>query len=214
MTTYDEEYEKYNIIKNNYDCDVIINNEVPYTLYKADDIGKILGFGNIRTSLMTFDDNEKIKIKKKTSGGIQNVTYITYNGLIKLLLKSRKPESIVFCNLINLDKKTKYYVSIETDIVQCILKTFDGNIMKTQYKVDDYYIDLYFPEYLLAIECDELHHKSNKINDSLRNTYITCKIGCRFIRFNPFDKTFNLFELLNNIYIHLNIYRKNILNNL
>jgi len=211
MTTFDEEITKCNIIKNNYECDVIINENNPYTLYNANDIAKILGFGNIRSIIRTYNDNEKIKILKKTNGGSQYTIYFTYEGLIKLLLKSRKPESINLSKLIELDKKTKYYVSVETDIIKCILTTFDGNIMNLQYKVDEYYIDLYFPEFLLAIECNELHHNNmlNKQNDAIRKAYITKKLGCRFLVFNPFDKNFNLFKLLNDIYIHLSVCPKN-----
>jgi very-short-patch-repair endonuclease len=99
----------------------------------------------------------------------------------------------------------KYYVCVEADVIKCILKTFDGNIMTLQYKVDEYRIDLYFEQHKLAIECDENHHNSieNKLKDIQRERYIYQKIKCRFIRFNPNDKKFNLFELLNEIYIHL-----------
>ena len=210
MITNEEEIEKCNIIKNNYECDIIINANKPYTLYNAGDIGKILGFGNIRGIVRTFNDSEKIKISKKTNGGNQNVSYITYDGLIKVLLKSRKPESIDMSTLMGLNRKTQYYVSIETDIIKCILTTFDGNNMKMQYNIDDYYIDLYFPEYLLAIECDEFHHNNskNKIQDDIRTLHINKTLGCSFIRFNPYEKGFNLFVLLNDIHKHLFEYKK------
>ena len=200
-----EEIEICNVIKNKYDCDTIINDKKPYTLYNANDIGKILGTGNIRSIIRTFDNNEKIKMLKKTMGGNQQVLYITYDGLIKLLSKSRKPESIDLSLLIGLDRKTKFYVSIETDIIKCIMDTFCGNIMKPQYNVDNYHIDLYFPEHLLAIECDEYHHNNsnNKLNDEVRTQHITKTLGCKFIRFNPYDNKFKLFTLLNNIYLHL-----------
>ena len=234
IQTNEEEIEKCNIIKNNYKCDIIINENKPYTLYNAGDIGNILGFSNIRSNIRTFDDSERIKFSKKTNGGNQTATYITYDGLIKILLKSRKPKSIDMSNLIGLNRKTQYYVwsepeplgvgervnsavpegnegvSIETDIIKCILTTFDGNKMKTQYNIGDYYIDLYFPDYLLAIECDELHHNNckNKIQDDIRALCINKTLGCRFIRFNPYEKSFNLFVLLNDIHKHLFEYKK------
>ena len=210
IQTNEEEIEKCNIIKNNYKCDIIINENKPYTLYNAGDIGNILGFSNIRSNIRTFDDSERIKFSKKTNGGNQTATYITYDGLIKVLLKSRKPKSIDMSNLIGLNRKTQYYVSIETDIIKCILTTFDGNKMKTQYNIGDYYIDLYFPDYLLAIECDELHHNNckNKIQDDIRALCINKTLGCRFIRFNPYEKSFNLFVLLNDIHKHLFEYKK------
>jgi very-short-patch-repair endonuclease len=203
MTTYEQEIEISNALKQKYDCDVIINNSIPYTLYRASDVGNILGMSNIRTVLLNYD---KIQISKSTKGGNQNVTYINCNTLIKLLTKCRKPKAIEMAKNINIDVVTKYYVSIETDIIQCILTTFDGNVITPQYKVDNYYIDLYFNEYSLAIECDERHHVSstNKINDLERQYCIMKKLGCRFIRFKPSDPKFNIFQLLNDI--HLSVF--------
>jgi len=208
MTTFEEETRISTIIKNSYDCDIIISDNQPFTIYNSNDISKILNFGNIRSIMRILDDNEKIKISKKTNGGDQKITYITFEGLRKIVLKSRKIESIDFSNLINLDKKTKYYCCIETDIMKCIITTFDGNLLMPQYRIDKYMIDLYFPEYLLAIECDELQHNNskNKLDDEIRSNFITNKLGCRFIRFNVFDKNFNLFKLLNEIYIHLSLF--------
>lgn len=210
MKTFEEEIEQCNIIKNNYECDIIVNENKPYTLYNACDIGKILGMSSIRSIIRSFDNNEKINVSKTTKGGSQNVSYITYDGLIKLLLKSRKPESIDLSIMMGLDRKTQFYVSVETDIIKCILTTFYGNNMKPQYKIDNYYIDLYFPDYLLAIECDEFHHNNskNKIYDDIRSIHITKTLCCKFIRFNPYDIKFNLFTLLNDIHIHLFIYKK------
>ena len=130
--------------------------------------------------------------------------------MIKILVKSRKNAAIEFAKIINLDVLTKYCIAIETDIIECILTTFDGNVMETQYNVDNYRIDLYFVEYNLAIECDERHHANNKINDDVRQFYIQTKLGCRFIRFRPHDKDFNLFQLLNDIYIHLSVHPRRI----
>ena len=213
MTTYEQEIEISNKLKEYYECDVIINESIPYTLYRASDLGKILGMSNIRSILVNYD---KLKISKLTNGGNQNVAYINCDSLIKLLSKSRKPNAIELSKKMNIDVITKYYVSIETDIIKCILTTFDGNIITPQYNVDNYYIDLYFDEYLLAIECDERHHKypTNKFNDLQRQQYITNKLGCRFIRFNPNEPSFNLFQLLNDIYIHLSVFPRKKLENL
>lgn len=207
MTTREQEIEVANKIIESYACDIQINESTPYTLYCANDIGKILDISNIRGHIQQFDN---VQLCKKTNGGNQKVTYITYDTLIKILVKSRKNAAIEFAKIINLDVLTKYCIAIETDILQCILTTFDGNIMETQYNIDNYRIDLFFVEYNLAIECDERHHLSNKINDDTRQLYIQRKTGCRFIRFNPYDRDFNLFKLLNEIYVHLSVHSRKI----
>jgi len=202
MTTYEQEIDFSNKLKHHYECDVLTNTTRPYTLYCANDIAFILSIFNIRSALRNYD---KCYITKKTKGGEQSLTYINYETLVKFIVKSRKTSAIEFAEKLNLDITMKYYVSVETDIINCILKTFNGNVMTTQYKVDNYKIDLYFEEHNLAIECDEDHHDTpqNELKDLQRQGYIFKKLSCRFIRFNPNDKNFNLFGLLNSIYIHL-----------
>ena len=99
-------------------------------------------------------------------------------------------------------------------IIKCILTTFDGNVMIPQYRINNYLIDLYFPEHLLAIECDENHHenKTNIICDKIRENELIHTLGCRFIRFSPNKKDFNLFKLLNDIFVHLSVFPRQKLN--
>ena len=61
MTTYEQEIEISNKLKEHYECDVIINESMPYTLYRASDLGKILGMSNISSILVNYD---KLKISK------------------------------------------------------------------------------------------------------------------------------------------------------
>ncbi len=53
-----------------------------------------------------------------------------------------------------------------------------------QYKVDNYKIDLYIPEFNIAIEIDEVEHKYKIKYDLVRQKYIEDKIHCKFIRIN------------------------------
>ena len=51
----------------------------------------------------------------------------------------------------------------EQTIINSIKDTFEGEHMQTQYNVIVYRIDLYFHEYKLAIEVDELGHNDYEI---------------------------------------------------
>lgn len=53
-----------------------------------------------------------------------------------------------------------------------------------QYPVDNYKIDLYIPEYSIAIEIDEEAHRYKKDYDKIRQNYIENQIHCKFIRVN------------------------------
>ena len=57
-------------------------------------------------------------------------------------------------------------------------------------------------DYNIAVECDELQHnvKINKQHDLLREDFIKRKLKCEFIRFKPYEKDFNIFELIGKIH--------------
>jgi len=80
-------------------------------------------------------------------------------------------------------------------------------VMIPQDKLTHYYrIDLYFPDYKLAIECDENH--TNIDADIKRENDIKDKLNCTFIRYKPYDKKFNIFLLINEIYKFILEYKK------
>ena len=197
MTTKEQEIIFANKIKQNYCCDIIINDFEPYTLYNACNIGIILNIVNIRTSIQNMDDTEKGIIICKTKGGNQKCLFLTYRGLCKLITSSRKPICLEFAKKVGIELITKYFISIETDILACILKAFNRNIIKLQYPINNYKIDLYFEEYKIAVECDELHHNNttNIQNDIKRQEIIEENLGCKFIRFKPYEKDFDIFIL-------------------
>uniref|UniRef100_A0A6C0HVD5 Bro-N domain-containing protein n=1 Tax=viral metagenome TaxID=1070528 RepID=A0A6C0HVD5_9ZZZZ len=186
-------------IEKNYKCRIIKNNEEPYVLFCASDIGEILKLTNINKNIV----NDKFLIKTDTTGGEQYMNYLTYNGFINILLTTRKINLIEFSKKIGLDIKTKIYSCIEADTVKCLLESFNGEEMIEQYKIDKYRIDLFFPKYNIIVECDEEHHKTitNKLRDLERENYIKTKINnCIFIRYDPFDKNFKIFNIINKIF--------------
>lgn len=208
MSTTDEMIVSCNKIKQKYkDFEFIQNDVYPFILVRTSSIAKILNITNIRAIVCNYSSCDKKIFPIKTKGGVQNVSFITWSAFIKIITKSRKTEAIDIATILELNINVQYFVSIETDIIKCILTTFEGNIMIPQYRVNNYLIDLYFPEYSLAIECDETHHNktTNIICDKIRESEIVHKLGCRFIRFSPYKKDFNLFKLLNDIYIHLSV---------
>ena len=89
------------------------------------------------------------------------------------------------------------------------LEVFKNENIHRQFICDKYKIDLYFIDYKLAIECDEIHHIYNKESDKIRQEYIKTKLNCSFIRFNPYDEEFNILHLYNKIHTHIINYLKN-----
>ena len=89
----------------------------------------------------------------------------------------------------------------EQTTIRAIKDAFDGENMQTQQSVLGYRIDPYFHNYKLAIEIDELGHSDRNIDYEIERQKITEeKLGCKFIRINPDEKDFNIFNATNKIY--------------
>ncbi len=200
----EEEYEIARKIEFEYKCKIIKNDDAPYTLYQAIDIGKIVNIKNIHKSLINYDNNLKIKLKCKTNGGEQFLSFLTYEGLKKIIVSSRTIESINLAKKIGIDVYRNKFTNIESDTIDCIIKAFSGKDMIKQYYILGYRIDLYFVDYKLAIECDENEHKYKIEKDKRREEEIRAKLGCEFIRYYPEDKNFDIFFLINQIMKKIN----------
>ena len=102
----------------------------------------------------------------------------------------------------------------EQTIINSIKDTFEGENIQTQYSVLGYRIDLYFHEYKLAIEVDELGHTDRNINNEIeRQKALERELNCVFIRINPDEKDFNILKVINEIYRHIKkSFKKSLMN--
>ena len=91
-----------------------------------------------------------------------NRRFLRKDLALKIIMDCKTDES---CNLKkNLGFTLHEVISTkEQTIINSIKDTFEGEHMQTQYTVTVYRIDLYFHEYKLAIEVDELGHNDYEI---------------------------------------------------
>ncbi len=145
---------------------------------------------------------------KKQNGGQNKLNYLMTEKTAELLKNSY--------NL-----KNRYITKINDVEIKCIVMTIENstlgficNSLKSlpiqfirQYKIGKYYIDLYIPELLLLIECDEFGHINyDKNKEEERKNYILKQNNnYKFIRFNPNEKDFDLSNIISEI---LSIYIK------
>ena len=96
-------------------------------------------------------------------------------------------------------------------IINSINAAFEGENIQTQYSVFGYRVNLYFHEYKLAIEVDELGHADRNINNEIeRQKALKKELNYVFIRINPHEKDFNIFKPINEIYRNIeNLSKKN-----
>lgn len=83
---------------NSLHTEIVIKGSHTEPLFRAGDIGEILQMSNIRATIQTFDETEKVVHTMETLGVTQHVTFLTEKGLYKILFKSRKPIAEKFQN--------------------------------------------------------------------------------------------------------------------
>lgn len=138
--------------------------------------------------------------------------------LILLCSDVKKPEvvhALAFLAMASLDDSaaehaTKVRIDIPDPRNIAITKeqTTIGQIMRAfrhlrslrQYHVAPYYVDLYFPDERVVVECDENGHTrySWDIEDK-RQRHIESVLHCTFVRYNPDDPDFNISDVINRI---------------
>jgi very-short-patch-repair endonuclease len=125
-------------------------------------------------------------------------------GAIKIARHLRSEKAAIFLEEKGIKSEQKireehYYI----DIIRAAIRNFTS--YKKSFPIDRYRIDLYLPELKIAIECDEWGHKTgyNKWHENYREDHIKSKLKCKFIRFNPHDKYFNIGDTINEIFSHI-----------
>ncbi|MDD4938248.1 MAG: BRO family protein [Candidatus Shapirobacteria bacterium] len=101
------------IIKKFEDLDITVYGTFDNPLFKANDIGDLLGIKNIRDTIKDYNGKQKGVVLTDTLGGLQETTMLTEQGLYKVLMKSRKPIAEKFqdwvCQVIEEIRKTGKY---------------------------------------------------------------------------------------------------------
>lgn len=70
-----------------------------------------------------------------------------------------------------------------------------------QYPVKEYRIDMYFPKYNIAVECNENGHRAYcKENENTRHDVISKYLQCQWVQYDPYASDFNIFDLINRLY--------------
>ena len=90
-------------------------------------------------------------------------------------------------------KENQIFETKEYSIVKQIKKVFIGQKIIEQYRVEKYFIDLYFPDHKLGIKVDEnCHLDRSEIKEQEREETIK-NLGTTLIRVNPDQEGFDIF---------------------
>ena len=172
------------------------------TWYFACDLKKALKYKCVDgSSVSSVSPCNKLRLCFEASGGLTHCTGINEQGVRKFLLSSRKRTNQQLNEYFDINIKTSSMLCKESQIGTAITEAFEEINIVPQYKViswdTTYYIDYYMPDHKLAIEMDEFGHDDRDSEyEADRQDYIENKLKCKFIRCNPDDPKFNIFQFI------------------
>lgn len=186
---------------------VVGNEEDPF--FVAKDVISVLGLSNVSGNLKNIPSKWKHFDFLNTKGGRQKMSLLSEEGLKYLLSKTRSPHVDKVSSLFDL-KVVSLYECKEASVTKTLLKAFDGETIEFQKVVGKYRIDVYFPNYRLAVEIDEHDHDDRDVlYEEKRQAFLEKKLNCEFIRVNPDDPGFNVLSVVNMVFRHMKFFMKN-----
>ncbi len=137
---------------------------------------------------------------------------ISRDGAIEMLIKTRKrisPDVLHILKKFHIDTTNRKCLTKEQQTLSGLANAFKTEKIEDQFKVGSYYLDMYFPEYKLVIECDENGHADRKPHDERkRMDFVNDELDiddCNWIRFNPDEKDFDISKVIAQIYNYIKL---------
>ena len=126
------------------------------------------------------------------------------NDLVKRRIKSCRKSSkrfLEFKKKLGLDPDV--ITCDKQDIISALQVAFEGEIILTQYCIENKRLDAYFSKYKLGIEVDEYNHEGRNSNYEKSRQLMIESHGITIIRTNPDAADFDMKRLINQIYKHI-----------
>lgn len=189
-----------------------ISNHLCFEYFVGYEIAALLGYKNPSKTTNDYVSKSN-QLVFRDYPGIKNpeinpkATLITRDGVIEILLKTRKRLSADATHLLKefkIDITNKKCLTKEQQTLSAITNAFKMEKYEDQYKIGNYYVDLYFSEYQIVVECDENGHLDRKpANERERMNYVNLTFGIddsNWIRYNPDDHDFDISKVIGKIY--------------
>jgi very-short-patch-repair endonuclease len=183
------------------------------------DVCAVLGYKNSKQALLlNVEHEEKRSLKQLGFSRTPNpnllgsnkpltyhsgkTVYISKKGLEQIIAKSKVCGPDKLQQLVeSFDLKLSIIPRKEHVHLEAISKSFPDVEKYTQFKVGPYRVDMYIEDYDLVIECDEYNHRDRDPQEEKeREKFIISELNCEFIRFNPDQKNFSIFEVIATIH--------------
>ena len=192
-----------------------ISNQLYFEYFVGYEIVSLIGYKNparvisnnvSKSNTLEFRDYPGVKIPELDPRTI----LITRDGAIEILIKTRKritPDVLHILKKFNIDTTNRKCLTKEQQTLSAIANVFKTERIEDQFHIDEYYLDMYFPEYKIVVECDENGHFDRKPYDERFRMDIvneTLNIDdSNWIRYNPDEKDFDISKVIGQIYMKI-----------
>ena len=181
--------------------------------YKGKDVAKLLGYScpskPIKSHASTLDRKHlhEIKPSNDITSNESRSWYINETGFRDILNKSQTTEAIDVASRLDIRQDTKRKEIEIVANIQQFLTVLDVECI-FQFWCGRYKIDLYIPDYRLAIEIDENDHNDRSPDyEENRENFLKKMLNCTFLRFDPDSKYFKLSSCIGEIAKHMKLFR-------
>ena len=151
-------------------------------------------------------DSEKQKYRQELTPNAeyQRCRVFVRNDLVERKIKSCRKSSkrfLEFKKKLGLDPDV--VTCDEQDIIRALQVAFEGEIILTQYCIENKRLDAYFSKYKLGIEVDEYNNEGRNFKCEKSREFVIESYGITIIRTNPDAADFDMNRLINQIYTHI-----------
>ena len=195
-----------------------INNGYCFEYFIGLQITSLIGYSNVTQALSNVSKQNKLEFRdypgvKKPKLDPKSIL-ITRDGAIELLIKTRKRISQDILHLFKefgIETTNRKCLTKEQQTLSAIANSFKTEKIEDQFKVGSYYLDMYFPEYKIIIECDENGHADRKpYKERERMDYVNKEFDINddyWIRYNPDEHDFDISKVIGRIFRLINQFK-------
>ena len=159
--------------------------------FKADDVCKALGYASTKHALVKKKSLNSLieEYELEMEPGFKKEGQQPYVSKESVCLLVSKCKNIAAEMIDRFDLRDKH--------INSIITVFEHERFETRFNIGSYRIDLYFLDRKLAIECDKGNRSQSE--ETARQQYIKNVLSCKFIRFNPDEKNFDILKVIGRI---------------
>jgi very-short-patch-repair endonuclease len=189
-----------------------ISNHLCFEYFIGYEIAALLGYKN-PAEVIKNNVSKSNKLEFRDYPGIKEpeidprTILITRDGAVEILIKTRKrvsPDVAYILKKFNIETTNRKCLTKEQQTLSTITNVFKTEKFEDQYKIDMYYLDLFFSDCKIVIECDEFGHADRKpYKERDRQDYVNKKLDIddsHWIRYNPDERDFDIAKVIGRIY--------------